>query len=72
MRVTIAESYSIFDTHLKKHCSKCRTYMPLDWKINAKTVVQPDLMVVGNEFTTIHLEFTPALVVEILSTVNSL
>jgi len=22
--------YSIFDTHLKKHCSKGRTYMPLD------------------------------------------
>ena len=60
--------YSIFDTQLKKHCSKCRTYMPLDWKINSKTVVQPDLMVVCNEFTTTHLEFAPALTIEILST----
>jgi len=42
--------------------------MPLDRKINSKTVVQPDLMVVVNDFNTTHLEFTPSLTIEIVST----
>ena len=58
----------LFDTATREHCSQCRAYMaPLDWKINSKTVVQPDLMIVCGKFTTDFLEFAPALTVEILS-----
>lgn len=57
----------IFKTALRQHCSKCKVYMPVDWKINANTVVQPDLIVVCDKITGNFLDFPPALTVEILS-----
>jgi Uma2 family endonuclease len=51
-----------------KGCKKCKVYQPIDWKITEDTVVQPDLSVICKPFNTItHLDFPPALVVEILS-----
>ena len=41
--------------------------MQLDGKINEKTVVQPDLMIICNDFATAFLEFPPSIVIEILS-----
>ena len=41
--------------------------MTLDWKINDRTVVQPDLFIVCKPFETDFLEFPPSLIVEILS-----
>jgi len=49
-------------------CGKCRAYMPIDWKIDDKTVVQPDVSVVCGEWNNEnYLDFPPELVVEILS-----
>ena len=59
--------HSIFKDKLKDSCSHCKVYMPIDWKVDEKTVVQPDLMVVSKPFTTKFLEVTPSIVIEILS-----
>lgn len=61
--------HSIFKEALKKSCAKCAVYLPIDWKINEKTVVQPDLLILCKEVSKgqIYLDFPPALVVEILS-----
>jgi Uma2 family endonuclease len=59
--------HSIFKEGVKNGCSRCKTYLPIDWKVDKKTVVQPDLMVVCHPFTTKFLEITPSIVIEILS-----
>ena len=59
--------YSAFKQAIATACQSCQVLMPLDWKVNDKTVVQPDLIVVCQDFDTDFLEFTPPLVVEILS-----
>lgn len=58
---------SLFFSALKKHCNSCKVYMPVDWKINEKTVVQPDLLVVCKEIKNNYLDFPPVLIIEILS-----
>lgn len=50
-----------------KNCKNCKTYAPIDWKIKEDTVVQPDLLIVCDKINKKFLDFTPALVVEILS-----
>jgi Uma2 family endonuclease len=45
----------------------CKAYIPIDWKINELTVVQPDLLIVCREIKKKFLDFTPSLVIEILS-----
>jgi len=57
----------ILKTALKESCGKCKVYLPIDWKINENTVVQPDLLVVCKEIKKKFLDFTPSLTVEILS-----
>ena len=41
--------------------------MPIDWKINENTVVQPDLLIVCKEIKKKYLDFTPSITIEILS-----
>jgi Uma2 family endonuclease len=59
--------FARFDTPLSKKCKDCNVYIPIDWKINAKTVLQPDLLIVCNEIEKKFLDFAPILVAEILS-----
>jgi Uma2 family endonuclease len=59
--------YTAFNEAISTDCQQCAVYMPLDWKVNEKTVVQPDLMVIYKEFNTDFLHFAPDIVVEILS-----
>lgn len=60
--------YSIFQQAINNGCQKCKVSLPIDWKIDEKTVVQPDLLVLCRPITTSqYLDITPALVVEILS-----
>ncbi|MBC7830373.1 MAG: Uma2 family endonuclease [Chitinophagaceae bacterium] len=58
---------AVFNDALKKSCEECLGYMPIDWKINEKTVVQPDVSIVCGKADKEYLDFTPALVIEILS-----
>ncbi|MFN2456586.1 MAG: Uma2 family endonuclease [Chitinophagaceae bacterium] len=50
-----------------KECSSCKTILPIDYKINEDTILQPDILVVCDKITKKFLDFPPALVVEILS-----
>lgn len=65
-RVAITLSV-LFETALKNGCKKCKTYMPIDWKITDDTIVQPDLLIVCDKIEKKFLDFPPAVVVEILS-----
>ena len=57
----------LFKTALLKGCDHCKVYMPIDWKIGNDTVVQPDLLIVCRAIEKKYLDFSPELVVEILS-----
>ncbi len=49
-------------------CPKCKTYLPVDWKITEDTVVQPDVLVVCDvKGEGIILESAPVIIFEILS-----
>ncbi len=65
-RVSLMLSFQ-FEEALKKGCTKCKTYLPLDWKITEDTIVQPDVLIVCNKIEKKFLDFPPVLVVEILS-----
>lgn len=59
--------FSKFDNPLTKKCKDCKVYIPIDWKINSKTILQPDLVIVCKEIEKSFLDFAPILVAEILS-----
>jgi len=49
-------------------CENCEVYLsPIDWKIDDKTVVQPDVAIFCEETTRQYFSQTPPLVVEVLS-----
>ncbi len=48
-------------------CKPCKVYMPIDYRIDENTVVQPDLSIVCEDWEGQYLQVPPALVVEILS-----
>ena len=52
---------------LMKKCKPCKAYLPLDYVIENDIVVEPDLLIVCGEIKKKFLDFTPALVAEILS-----
>ncbi len=53
---------------LLKNCSKCKTLMPVDWKINETTIVQPDVSVICKAAVKKnYLDFAPSVIFEILS-----
>jgi Uma2 family endonuclease len=49
------------------NCRQCVVYLPIDWKIDESTVVQPDLSVVCDGSSGNYIETPPVLVAEILS-----
>ncbi len=49
-------------------CNECHALLPVDWKINEETIVQPDNLVICGELEkTVYLCKTPVLIFEILS-----
>jgi Uma2 family endonuclease len=57
-----------FNLAIKQNkCKKCKVYDFIDIKINEDTVIQPDTLIVCNEITKPFLDFSPTLVVEVLS-----
>jgi Uma2 family endonuclease len=47
--------------------NNCRAYQPIDYKISEETILQPDMLVVCGKISKKYLDFSPALVAEILS-----
>jgi Uma2 family endonuclease len=56
-----------FTLALRSACKSCKVYPSLDFKIAEDTVVQPDILIVCTEISKNYLDFSPVLVVEILS-----
>ena len=52
---------------LLTECAECRALLPIDWKIDDDTVVQPDNLVVCGKAEGAYLTKAPALIFEILS-----
>ena len=51
-----------------ENCPECHALLPVDWKIDEETTVQPDNLVVCGELEkTAYLSKAPALIFEILS-----
>lgn len=55
-----------------KRCKNCRAYDPIDYLISNDTVIRPDILVLCKKPTKKYLDFTPSLVVEILSPSSAL
>ncbi len=56
-----------FRVSLKKNKCDCKIYQPLDYKLSENTIFNPDLLISCKPITKKFLDFTPGLVVEILS-----
>lgn len=56
-----------FRAALKKSSCGCKVYQPIDYKLSDDTVFNPDLLIVCKPITKKFLDFTPDLVVEIIS-----
>jgi len=51
-----------------ENCQECHALLPVDWKIDEETTVQPDNLVICGELEkTAYLSKTPTLIFEILS-----
>jgi Uma2 family endonuclease len=48
-------------------CTHCIPLLPIDWKINEDTIVQPDNLVVCHKVDGTHISKAPILIFEILS-----
>ena len=58
--------------NLLRNCKYCHALLPVDWKIDEETVVQPDNIVVcGQDLEGKYLAIAPVLVFEILSSTTS-
>ena len=54
--------------NLLMNCSECQALLPVDWKIDEKTTVQPDNLVICSESeNNVYLTKAPVLIFEILS-----
>ena len=57
----------LYNSLKKASCKKCLVYDPLDYKISDDTILAPDILLVCGDIKKKYLDFTPSLVVEILS-----
>jgi len=48
-------------------CKECQALLPVDWKIDEDTIVQPDNLVVCHKADGAYLNRAPALIFEVLS-----
>ena len=50
-----------------RNCKKCQVSQPLDYLVQDDTILQPDMLIICKPITKKYLDFSPALVAEILS-----
>jgi Uma2 family endonuclease len=55
------------DELLRNNCEDCEAFLPIDWKIDDDTIVQPDVSIICNDSEGQYVTNTPKLVFEILS-----
>lgn len=61
-----------FRAALRSSECACNVYQPIDYKIADDTILNPDLLITCKPITKTFLDFTPELVVEILSPATAL
>lgn len=50
-----------------KNCKRCKVSMPMDWKVNENTVIQPDVFVACFDFKNQpYISQSPILIAEVL------
>ncbi|MBL7003709.1 MAG: Uma2 family endonuclease [Gammaproteobacteria bacterium] len=54
-------------SNLLTNCKNCKALLPVDWKINEETIVQPDNLVVCGEVSGQYLTKAPKVIFEVLS-----
>jgi len=52
---------------LLEKCAECEALLPVDWKIDENTVVQPDNLIVCGKAEGAYLTITPVMIFEIIS-----
>lgn len=50
-----------------ENCENCKALLPVDWKINEETIVQPDNLIVCGDVDGQYLSKAPKVIFEILS-----
>ena len=64
--------YQLFDEVAK--CKQCKVFMPIEWKIDKDTIVQPDISIICKKIDdsayATQIDFPPTLIFEILSPSN--
>jgi len=61
------ELHALFREGLK-NCEGCHVSMPMDWKVDDSTVVQPDIFVACFDFKSLkYISEPPVIIVEVLS-----
>jgi Uma2 family endonuclease len=61
-----------FRAALRSSGCTCKVYQPIDYKIADDTILNPDLLIVCKPIIKAFLDFTPDLIVEILSPATAL
>ena len=64
---SISQKIAVQLDHAVSGCQSCQALLPVDWKIDDDTVVQPDNLVVCGDVSGNFLTRAPFLIVEILS-----
>jgi Uma2 family endonuclease len=64
---TAGDLFYRFKDALEAGCDNCAIYLPIDYKLSDDTIFQPDLLVVCGEINKPYLDFSPALIIEVLS-----
>lgn len=68
MHQSISQRIAAQLERLLENCRECKALLPVDWKIDEQTVVQPDNLVVCGELEkAAYLSKAPVLIFEILS-----
>lgn len=64
----VAELITELSLALRKNgCKDCKVYDSIDFKIAEDTIFEPDILIVCGKINKSFLDFTPALIVEVLS-----
>ena len=59
--------FSSLSAQIDKNTCNCSIYFELDWRINEKNILRPDLVIECNDDQADYIYKTPALIIEILS-----
>ena len=60
-------SSALFNGLQSKNCSQCEVFYEIDWRVDAHTVVRPDVIIVCGDRIENYLDYAPTLVIEVLS-----